>query len=135
MFLGSITIFLGFSHGFPTVSEDYPMDIPLWVMGIRLENSSQPEALCHRSNFRRFCKKNGYDTIHIQYTYVYIIYVIHFHAPGLFHAMGCFTWVSFWHICCGKKNLFKSVFHLAIAFGLAVKVLESTLFKPCEFKK
>ena len=54
---------------------------------------------------------------------------------------GCFMpWVASHGFPSGifvveRKNLFKSVFHLAIAFGLAVKVLESTLFKPCEFKK
>ena len=38
------------------------------------------------------------------------LYIIHFHAPGLFHAMGCFTCVLIHLACLFWKNTLYSNF-------------------------
>ena len=49
MFLGSITIFLGFSHGFPMVPEDYPMDIHFLGYGNATKHSQLLRCPCKGS--------------------------------------------------------------------------------------
>ena len=94
-----------------------------------------PQSWLHSLQLSEWISEHGWTgpslsvkhgTSHVEtiglYIYIYI-YIIHFHAPGLFHAMGCFTWVSFWHICCGKKIYSNQCFIWPLLLGWPSKYL------------